>query len=148
MGGDCLNTGCVPSKALIKSARFMYDIKNSTKYGIKTATAEFDFSDVMERVQDAIKKIEPHDSVERFTGLGVDCISGEGKIIDPWTVEVNGQKITARNIILATGARPFIPPIEGLDQVDWYSSDTIWELRKQPKRMIVLGGGPIGCGCL
>ena len=145
MGGDCLNTGCVPSKALIKSARFMYDIKNSTKYGIKTATAEFDFSDVMERVQDAIKKIEPHDSVERFTSLGVDCISGEGKIIDPWTVEVNGQKITARNIILATGARPFIPPIEGLDQVDWYSSDTIWELRKQPKRMIVLGGGPIGC---
>ena len=145
MGGDCLNTGCVPSKALIKSARFMYDIKNSTKYGIKTATAEFDFADVMERVQDAIKKIEPHDSVERFTGLGVDCISGEGKIIDPWTVEVNGQKITARNIILATGARPFIPPIEGLDQVDWYSSDTIWELRKQPKRMIVLGGGPIGC---
>jgi len=145
MGGDCLNTGCVPSKALIKSARFMYDIKNSTKYGIKTATAEFDFADVMERVQDAIKKIEPHDSVERFTGLGVDCISGEGKIIDPWTVEVNGQKITARNIILATGARPFIPPIEGLDQVDWYSSDTIWELRKQPKRMVVLGGGPIGC---
>ena len=145
MGGDCLNTVCVPSKALIKSARFMYDIKNSTKYGIKTATAEFDFADVMERVQDAIKKIEPHDSVERFTGLGVDCISGEGKIIDPWTVEVNGQKITARNIILATGARPFIPPIEGLDQVDWYSSDTIWELRKQPKRMIVLGGGPIGC---
>ena len=145
MGGDCLNTVCVPSKALIKSARFMYDIKNSTMYGIKTAIAEFDFADVMERVQDAIKKIEPHDSVERFTGLGVDCISGEGKIIDPWTVEVNGQKITARNIILATGARPFIPPIEGLDQVDWYSSDTIWELRKQPKRMIVLGGGPIGC---
>jgi len=94
---------------------------------------------------DAIKKIEPHDSVERFTGLGVDCISGEGKIVDPWTVEVNGQKITARNIILATGARPLVPPIEGLDQVDWYSSDNIWELRKQPKRMIVLGGGPIGC---
>ena len=145
MGGDCLNTGCVPSKALIKSARFMYDIKNSAKYGVKSATAEFEFADVMERVQDAIKKIEPHDSVERFTGLGVDCISGEGKIVDPWTVEVNGQKITARNIILATGARPFVPPIEGLDQVDWYSSDNIWELRKQPKRMIVLGGGPIGC---
>ena len=145
MGGDCLNTGCVPSKALIKSARFMYDIKHSAKYGIKSATAEFEFADVMERVQQAIKKIEPHDSVERFTGLGVDCISGEGKIIDPWTVEVNGQKITARNIILATGARPLVPPIEGLDQVDWYSSDNIWELRKQPKRMIVLGGGPIGC---
>lgn len=145
MGGDCLNTGCVPSKALIRSARFMYDIKNSAKYGVKSASAEFEFADIMERVQDAIKKIEPHDSVERFTGLGVDCISGVGKIINPWTVEVNGQKITARNIILATGARPFVPPIEGLDQVDWYSSDNIWELRKQPKRMIVLGGGPIGC---
>jgi len=145
MGGDCLNTGCVPSKALIKSARFMYDVKNSAKYGIKSASAEFEFADIMERVQDAIKKIEPHDSVERFTGLGVDCISGEGKIVDPWTVEVNGQKITARNIILATGARPFVPPLEGLDQVDWYSSDNIWELRQQPKRMIVLGGGPIGC---
>lgn len=145
MGGDCLNTGCVPSKALIKSARFLHDVKTSEKYGIKTATAEFDFADVMERVQDVIKKIEPHDSIERFTGLGVDCITGEAKIVDPWTVEVNGQKITARNIILATGARPFVPPIEGLDQVDWYSSDNIWDLREQPKRMIVLGGGPIGC---
>jgi len=144
MGGDCLNTGCVPSKALIKSARFLHDVKTSQKYGIKTATADFDFADVMERVQDVIKKIEPHDSIERFTGLGVDCITGDGKIIDPWTVEVNGQKITARNIVLATGARPFVPPIEGLDQVDWYSSDNIWELREQPKRMIVLGGGPIG----
>lgn len=144
MGGDCLNTGCVPSKALIKSARFLHDVKNSEKYGIKTASAEFEFADVMERVQDVIKKIEPHDSIERFTGLGVDCITGEGKIIDPWTVEVNGQKITARNIILATGARPFVPPIEGLEQVTWYSSDNIWELREQPKRMIVLGGGPIG----
>lgn len=145
MGGDCLNTGCVPSKALIKSARFLHDVKTSEKYGIKTASAEFDFADVMERVQDVIKKIEPHDSIERFTGLGVDCITGEARIIDPWTVEVNGQKITARNIILATGARPFVPPIEGLDQVDWYSSDNIWDLREQPKRMIVLGGGPIGC---
>lgn len=144
MGGDCLNTGCVPSKALIKSARFLHDVKTSEKYGIKTATADFDFADVMERVQNVIKKIEPHDSIERFTGLGVDCITGEGKIIDPWTVEVNGQKITARNIILATGARPFVPPIEGLDQVTWYSSDNIWELREQPKRLIVLGGGPIG----
>ncbi len=145
MGGDCLNTGCVPSKALIKSARFLHDVKHSDKYGIKSASAEFDFSDVMERVQDVIKKIEPHDSIERFTGLGVDCITGTGKITSPWSVEVNGKTITARNIILATGARPFIPPIEGLEQVNWYSSDTIWELREQPKRMIVLGGGPIGC---
>lgn len=145
MGGDCLNTGCVPSKALIKSARFLNDVKNSSKFGIKSADAEFDFADVMERVQDVIKKIEPHDSIERFTGLGVDCITGEAKIVDPWTVEVNNQTITARNIIIATGARPFVPPIEGLDQVSWYSSDNIWDLREQPKRMIILGGGPIGC---
>lgn len=145
MGGDCLNTGCVPSKALIKSARFLNDVKNSEKFGIKSASAEFEFSDVMERVQDVIKKIEPHDSIERFTGLGVDCITGEAKIVDRWTVAVNGETITARNIILATGARPFIPPIDGLDQVSWYSSDNIWDLREQPKRMIVLGGGPIGC---
>ena len=145
MGGDCLNTGCVPSKALIKSARFLHDVKHSSKYGIKSASAEFDFSDVMERVQDAIKKIEPHDSVERFTGLGVDCITGDAKITSPWSVDVNGKTITARNIVLATGARPFIPPIDGIDDVSWYSSDTIWDLREQPKRMIVLGGGPIGC---
>ncbi len=145
MGGDCLNTGCVPSKALIKSARFLHDVKHSSKYGIKSASAEFEFSDVMERVQDIIKKIEPHDSIERFTSLGVDCITGSAKITSPWSVEVNGKTITARNIILATGARPFIPPIEGLDQVTWYSSDNIWELREQPKRLVVLGGGPIGC---
>ncbi|MEM7255783.1 MAG: FAD-dependent oxidoreductase, partial [Pseudomonadota bacterium] len=144
MGGDCLNTGCVPSKALIKTARFLTDVKNSQKYGVKTASADFDFSDVMERVQSVIAKIEPHDSVERFTSLGVDCISGEARIVSPWSVEVNGQTITARNIILAAGARPFVPPIEGLDSVKWYNSDNLWELREQPKRMIVLGGGPIG----
>ncbi len=145
MGGDCLNTGCVPSKALIKTARFLTDVKNSSKYGVKTASADFDFHDVMERVQQVIKKIEPHDSIERFTELGVDCITGEARVVTPWAVEVNGQTITARNIILAAGARPFVPPIEGLDQVKWYNSDNLWELREQPKRMIVLGGGPIGC---
>lgn len=145
MGGDCLNTGCVPSKALIKTARFLSDVKNSKKFGVKTATAEFDFSDVMERVQAAIKKIEPHDSIERFTELGVDCITGEARLVSPWSVEVNGRTITARNIILAAGARPFVPPIEGLDAVKWYNSDTLWDLREQPGRMIILGGGPIGC---
>ncbi len=145
MGGDCLNTGCVPSKALIKTARFLSDVNNSQKYGVKSASAEFDFSDVMERVQDAIKKIEPHDSIERFTELGVDCITGEARVVSPWAVEVNGQTITARNIILAAGARPFVPPIKGLEAVKWYNSDTLWELRQQPKRMIILGGGPIGC---
>lgn len=145
MGGDCLNTGCVPSKALIKTARFLSDVKNSEKYGVKIANAEFDFSDVMERVQAAIKKIEPHDSIERFTELGVDCVTGEARIVTPWSVEVNGKTITTRNIILAAGARPFVPPIEGLNLVKWYNSDTLWELREQPKRMIILGGGPIGC---
>jgi dihydrolipoamide dehydrogenase len=145
MGGDCLNTGCVPSKALIKTARFMYDVNHSQKYGVKSASAEFDFKEVMDRVQAAIKKIEPHDSVERFTGLGVDCIMGEGKLVSPWAVEVNGQTITARNIIVATGARPFMPPIEGLEQSNWYNSDTLWGMEKQPRRLIVLGGGPIGC---
>jgi len=145
MGGDCLNTGCVPSKALIKSARFLHDVNNSKKYGFKTASAEFNFRDVMDRVQAAIKKIEPHDSVERFTELGVDCETGEGKLVSPWAVEVNGKTITARNIILATGARPFVPPIEGLEQSNWYNSDTLWDMQEQPKRLIVLGGGPIGC---
>ncbi len=145
MGGDCLNTGCVPSKALIRSAKFLSDVANSKKYGVHTASAEFDFAEVMERVQGIIKRIEPHDSVERFTGLGVDCIMGEARVVSPWAVEVNGQTITARNIVLATGARPFVPPINGLDQVSWYNSDTLWDLREQPRRMVVLGGGPIGC---
>ncbi|OED39760.1 pyridine nucleotide-disulfide oxidoreductase [Chromatiales bacterium (ex Bugula neritina AB1)] len=145
MGGDCLNTGCVPSKALIKTARFLSDVKNSKKYGIKSASADFDFSDVMERVQAVIKKIEPHDSIERFTELGVDCVTGEARLVTPWAVEVNGKTITARNIILASGGRPFVPAIEGLDDVNWYNSDNLWALREQPRRMIVLGGGPIGC---
>lgn len=145
MGGDCLNTGCVPSKTLIKTARFLHDVNHSQKYGVKKASAEFDFKDVMDRVQAAIKKIEPHDSMERFTELGVDCIAGEGRLVSPWAVEVNGQTITARNIILATGARPFVPPIEGLEQSNWYNSDTLWDMPQQPKRLIVLGGGPIGC---
>lgn len=113
MGGDCLNTGCVPSKALIRSAKFLSDVANSKKYGIRSASADFDFADIMERVQGIIKRIEPHDSVERFTGLGVDCIIGEARVVSPWAVEVNGQTITARNIVLATGARPFVPPIAG-----------------------------------
>lgn len=145
MGGDCLNTGCVPSKALIRSAKLMKQISESEKYGIKQANADFDFALAMERVQDVIKKIEPHDSVERYTDLGVDCIQGEATITSPWTVEVNGRTLTTRNIIVATGARPFVPPIKGIDEVDYHTSDSIWNLRVQPKRLIVLGGGPIGC---
>ncbi len=144
MGGDCLYTGCVPSKALIRSAKFLNHVNRAQEFGIKSAKAEFDFADVMERVQDVIRKIEPHDSVERYTELGVECIKGEAKITSPYTVEINGRTLTTRSIVIATGARPFVPPIEGIDKVDYYTSDSIWDLRTLPKRLLVLGGGPIG----
>ncbi len=145
MGGDCLNTGCVPSKALIRSAKFISQVNHAEKYGFKNAKADFDFKDVMNRVQNVIKDIEPHDSVERYTSLGVECIQGEAKLKNPWTVEVNGKTFTSKNIILATGAEPFIPPIPGLDKMKYHTSDTIWNLQELPKKMAVLGGGPIGC---
>src|SRR6185503_5129215 len=118
MGGDCLNTGCVPSKALIKTARVLSQIRNAPQYGIRSATAEFDFAEVMERVQRVIRAIEPHDSVERYTGLGVECLRGEAKITSPWTVTVNGRTLTTRAIIIAAGARPLVPPIPGLEKVE------------------------------
>jgi dihydrolipoamide dehydrogenase len=149
MGGDCLNTGCVPSKALIKSARLLAQIKRSKEYGIKDASAEFDFADVMERVQRVVRTVEPHDSVERYTGLGVECIQGEAKITTPWSIAVktaNGNRtLTTRAIVIAAGARPFVPPIPGIEQAGYVTSDTVWELRQLPKRLVVLGGGPIGC---
>jgi len=144
MGGDCLNTGCVPSKAVIRSAKFMSHISRSQEFGIKKAEAEFDFADVMDRVAEVIKKIEPHDSVERFTGLGVDVVQGEATITSPWSVEVNGETINAKHIVVASGARPFVPPIEGIENVDYFTSDNLWELREKPGKLIVLGGGPIG----
>jgi dihydrolipoamide dehydrogenase len=149
MGGDCLNTGCVPSKALIRSAKYLSHIKRSKEFGIKTVSAEFDFADVMDRIQSVIKTIEPHDSIERYSQLGVNIVEGEAKIISPWEVEVKsseGTKIlTTRSIVIAAGARPFVPPITGLDKVDALTSDTIWNLRELPKRLLILGGGPIGC---
>ncbi len=145
MGGDCLNTGCVPSKALIRSAKFISHIKRAKQYGFKPTEVEFDFKDIMERVHQVIKKIEPHDSIERYTSLGVECIQGEAKLKDPWTVEVNGKILTSKNIILAIGAKPFVPNIPGLDKVEYYTSDTIWNLTELPRQMVVLGGGPIGC---
>jgi len=149
MGGDCLNTGCVPSKALIKSARLLAQIRRAKEFGIRSASAEFDFADVMERVQRVVKTVEPHDSVERYTGLGVECIEGEAKITSPWTVEVRTaagtRNLTTRAIVIAAGARPFVPPIPGIEQVGYVTSDTVWELRQLPKRLVVLGGGPIGC---
>jgi len=145
MGGDCLNTGCVPSKALLRSAKMLSYIKRASEYGFKNASVDFEFAEVMERVQRVIKQIEPHDSVERYSKLGVDCIQGEATITSPYTVEVNGKQITTRNIIIASGGRPFVPPIPGLEETGYFTSDTIWNLRTLPKTLVILGGGPIGC---
>ena len=145
MGGDCLNTGCVPSKALIRSARLAHDIRQAEQLGISAAEPKVDFAAVMERIQRVIADIEPHDSVERYSGLGVDVIQGAATITSPWQVEVNGKTLTTRNIIIAAGAQPVIPELPGIDQVPCYTSDTVWSLREQPKRLLVLGGGPIGC---
>lgn len=150
MGGDCLNTGCVPSKALIRSAKILHQSQHADQYGLKPMQPEFDFAEVMDRVQGVIKAIEPHDSVERYTDLGVECLEGTAKMVSPWEVEVQlnsggTQTLSARNIVIATGARPFVPPIPGLDQVEYLTSDNVWNLRELPKRLVVLGGGPIGC---
>ncbi len=149
MGGDCLNTGCVPSKALIRSSRFLAQVKESKALGINHANVEFDFAEIMDRVQKIIKEVEPHDSVERYTELGVDVIQGSAKIISPWQVEIStdlGKKvISTRSIVIAAGAKPFVPPIPGVEGIDYLTSDNIWSLREKPKRLLVLGGGPIGC---
>jgi dihydrolipoamide dehydrogenase len=144
MGGDCLNTGCVPSKALIRSAKMLSYANRAKDFGFNKAEVDFSFADVMERVQRVIKKIEPHDSVERYTGLGVEVIQGEAKVTSPWTVEVNGQQLSAKNIVVATGARPFVPDLPGLESVPYVTSDTLWDIREQPKKLLILGGGPIG----
>lgn len=145
MGGDCLNTGCVPSKALIRSAKFAHELKKSESLGFRSVTGEVDFAAVMQRIQRVVSEIEPHDSVERYTGLGVEVIEGDARITSPWTVEVNGKTLSTRSIIVATGARPLIPKIEGIELITPLTSDNIWALREQPKRLLVLGGGPIGC---
>ncbi|MDD2760073.1 MAG: FAD-dependent oxidoreductase [Methylomonas sp.] len=149
MGGDCLNTGCVPSKALIRSAKLVSHIKRASEFGITKAEVEFDFAVVMERVQQVINTVAPHDSVERYTKLGVEVIEGSAKIVSPWAVEVtttDGVKtISSLAIVIAAGARPFVPPIPGLADIDYLTSDTVWNLRELPKRLLVLGGGPIGC---
>jgi len=145
MGGDCLNNGCIPSKALIRSARMLSYAKRAKEFGFKKSDIEFEFQDVMKRVHDVIKKIEPHDSVDRYSKLGVDCYSGNAKITSPHVVEINGTKLTTRSIIVATGAEPLVPPIPGLEKIDYLTSENLWELKQLPKRMLVLGGGPIGC---
>jgi pyruvate/2-oxoglutarate dehydrogenase complex dihydrolipoamide dehydrogenase (E3) component/uncharacterized membrane protein YdjX (TVP38/TMEM64 family) len=149
MGGDCLNTGCVPSKALIRTATFLSQLRRSAEFGVRRASAEFDFADVMARVRRVVGEIAPHDSVERYTGLGVECLAGEARITSPWTVEVRSgeeqRTLSTRAIVIATGARPRVPPIPGIDAVGCLTSDTLWSLNELPGRLLVLGGGPIGC---
>ena len=154
MGGDCLNFGCIPSKALIRTAKLRHQIAHASDYGLGSATSSFNFRQLMARIHRVIADIAPHDSVERFVGLGVDVQLGHATIINPWTVEIKGhdgatQRLTTRNIVIAAGARPFVPPLPGLGSVDYVTSDTLWDVFAQmdemPRRMVVLGGGPIGC---
>ncbi len=148
MGGDCLNTGCVPSKALIRSAKLLSHIARSKEMGIAEASARFDFADVMDRVNRVVATVEPHDSVARYTGLGVEVVEGRAHITSPWTVDVQTasgpRTLTTRTIVIAAGAKPLVPPIPGLDEVGYLTSDTVWNLRARPGRLVVLGGGPIG----
>lgn len=150
MGGDCLNTGCVPSKALIRSARLVRQLQRAHEFGITGAQGRVDFAAVMQRVQRVVREIEPHDSVERYTGLGVEVLPGHARITGPWSVEVTAadgtrQTLATKNIVIAAGASPFVPPIPGLREAGCLTSDTVWNLRVLPKRLLVLGGGPIGC---
>ena len=153
MGGDCLNYGCVPSKAIIKSAKIAEQIRNAHHYGLEDTTPEFSFKKVMQRVHQVVADVAPHDSVERYTKLGVEVEKGYAKILDPWTVQItyeNGEtkKLTARSIVIATGARPFVPPLPGIEETGYVTSDTLWsefaKLEEAPKKLVVLGGGPIG----
>lgn len=153
MGGDCLNYGCVPSKALIKSAKLAHHMRKADHYGLDALEPRVSFARVMSRVHRVIADIAPHDSVERYTGLGVEVLEGYAKLIDPWTVEIaltNGttQRLTTRAVVIATGAQPFVPPLPGIGDVDYLTSDTLWEALKDretaPRRLVVLGGGPIG----
>ena len=154
MGGDCLNTGCVPSKAIIKSAKIAQQMRHGENYGLENTTPQFSFKKVMARVHQIIADIAPHDSIERYTNLGVEVLKGYGKLIDPWTVEIklndgSTQTLTARTLVIATGARPFVPPLPGIEETGYVTSDTLWskfaELDEAPKKLVVLGGGPIGC---
>ncbi|WP_392340034.1 FAD-dependent oxidoreductase [Moritella marina] len=145
MGGDCLNTGCVPSKALIRSAHAVAEISRANEFGIDAEIKQINFEKVMGRIQNVIKAIEPHDSIARYSAMGVECLTAEAKIIDPWRVQIGEQVLTTKNIVVATGARPIVPQIPGLTEVPYLTSDTLWQLTEQPSRLLVLGGGPIGC---
>ena len=149
MGGDCLNYGCVPSKALIRSAKAIKQLRKAQTFGLRDAQGTVDFAAVMQRVHSVIREVEPHDSVERYTGLGVQVLQGHARITSPWTVEMTladggTQTLSTRNIVIAAGASPFVPPIPGLKEAGFLTSDTVWNLTELPRRLVVLGGGPIG----
>ncbi len=145
MGGDCLNTGCVPSKALIHAARLAAQAREAGRAGVQVGEVRVDFRAVMARVQQAVATVAPHDSVERYRELGVDVQRGQARIVSPWVVEIDGKPISTRAIVIASGAEPWVPPIAGIDQADYLTSDTLWALRELPPRLLILGGGPIGC---
>jgi pyruvate/2-oxoglutarate dehydrogenase complex dihydrolipoamide dehydrogenase (E3) component len=144
MGGDCLNTGCVPSKALIRSAKLAAEGRKASSYGLNGQLRP-DFAAIMERVRTVIERTAPHDSVERYRSLGVDVLHGEARITSPWTVDVGGRTLTTRNIVVATGAEPIMPAIPGIDQVEPLTSETVWSLTKLPQTLLIVGGGPVGC---
>jgi pyruvate/2-oxoglutarate dehydrogenase complex dihydrolipoamide dehydrogenase (E3) component/uncharacterized membrane protein YdjX (TVP38/TMEM64 family) len=150
MGGDCLNFGCVPSKALIRSAKLAQQLKQAGELGLTNVSGTVDFGAVMARIHRVIADIEPHDSVDRYTKLGVEVLQGHARITSPWTVQValadgTTQTLTTRSIVIAAGASPFVPPIPGLKEAGFLTSDTVWQLTALPRRLVVLGGGPIGC---
>ncbi|WP_211300664.1 FAD-dependent oxidoreductase [Simplicispira suum] len=154
MGGDCLNYGCVPSKALIKSAKLASQMRHADHYGLSATAPQFSFRQIMARVHAVIAAVAPHDSVERYESLGVEVLQGYGRLVDPWTVEITAadgstQRLTTRSIVIAAGAQPFVPPLPGIEEVGYVTSDTLWDafakLDAPPARLVVLGGGPIGC---
>lgn len=145
MGGDCLNTGCVPSKALLKVARTAQQLRKSHHFGVTTSDLSIDFQKVMQKVKDVISEVEPHDSVERYTQLGVDCFQADAKIISPYQVEWDGKIHSTRSIVIATGAEPIIPKIPGLENHTFLTSETLWSLTELPKKLVIMGGGAIGC---
>lgn len=149
MGGDCLNTGCVPSKALIRSAKAADTLRHANRYGLESVPVKGSFKTIMDRVQRVVAQVEPHDSPERYRKLGVDCIAGEARFVSPWELEVTHsdgrtERLTARSIVVATGGKPAMPPVPGLADMAPLNSDNLWSLETQPERLLVLGGGPIG----
>lgn len=150
MGGDCLNTGCVPSKALIRSARVADTLRHADRYGLDSVPVTGSFKRIMDRVREVIARVEPHDSPDRYRALGVDCLFGQASFVSPWELEVRHndgrtERLTARSIVVATGGKPALPPVPGLADMNPLTSENLWQIEERPERLLVLGGGPIGC---